>query len=44
MADFLKKLTSKDGLVNTQGGGLNRNNPDISGDFVTNCAKKRSSH
>lgn len=35
------KLTSKDGLVNTQGGGLDANNPDVSWDFVTNCGNNR---
>lgn len=29
-------FTSEDGLVDTQGGGLDSNNPDVSGDFVTN--------
>lgn len=36
-----RKLTSKDGLVNTQGGGLDGNNPDVSGDFVTNCGDNK---
>lgn len=36
-----QKLTSKDGLVNTQGGGLDGNNPDVSGDFVTDCGSQR---
>lgn len=31
------ELTSEDGLVNAQGGGLDGNNPDVSRDFVTNC-------
>ena len=30
------RLTSEDGLVNTEGGGLDANDPDVSGDFVTN--------
>lgn len=33
------RLTSEDGLVHTQGGGLDGNNPDVSGDFVTNWGK-----
>lgn len=35
-------LTSKDGLINTQGGGLDGNNSDVSGDFVTNCGNNRA--
>ena len=38
------KLTSQDGLVNTQGGGLDGNNPDVSGDFVTNCGESQRRH
>lgn len=34
---FLGDLTSEDGLVNTQGGGLDGNDPDVGGNFVTNC-------
>lgn len=41
---FFYLLTSKDGLVNTQGGGLDGSNPDVSGDFVTNCGIKENQH
>lgn len=35
------RLTSEDGLVDTQGGGLDSNNPDVSGDFVTNWERHK---
>ena len=38
---FFVEFTSKDGLVHTQGGGLDGNKPDVSGDFVTNCGDHR---
>lgn len=35
------RLTSEDGLVDTQGGGLDGNDPDVSGDFVTNWGRHK---
>lgn len=32
-------LTSKNGLVNAEGGGTDGNNPDVSGDFVTDWGR-----
>lgn len=32
-------ITSKDGLVNTQGGGTDSSDPDVSRNFVTNWNK-----
>lgn len=37
---FSGGFTSEDGLIDTQGGGLDGNNPDVSWDFVTNCGKQ----
>lgn len=35
------RLTGEDGLVDTQGGGPDSNNPDVSGDFVTNWGRHK---
>lgn len=37
-----EQLTGEDGLVNTQGGGLDGNKSDVSGDFVTNWETRQS--
>ena len=34
-------LTGQDGLINSQGGGQDRDNPDIGGDFVTDCNENK---
>jgi len=34
-------LTGQDGLINSQCGGQDRDNPDIGGDFVTDCNENK---
>ena len=41
MLDHGHGLTGQDGLINSQGGGQDRDNPDISGDFVTDCNENK---
>ena len=41
MLDHGHGLTGQDGLINSQGGGQDRDNPDIGGDFVTDCNENK---